>query len=73
MENLALQVRSIDSIKVDDADLANPGGGEIEKKRGPQTAGADAEHFRGLEAWLPFDSDVGNGEMSGIALPFLVR
>src|SRR5690606_6109408 len=44
MEDLALKVGNIDVIRIDQAETAHAGGGEVEGRRTTQPAGADHQH-----------------------------
>ena len=46
VEDLALEVRQVDDVEVDDPDRADAGGREIEGCRGAETAGADEQRLR---------------------------
>jgi hypothetical protein len=43
VDDLALQVAGVDDVEVDQAERADAGGGEIERQRRAEAAGADAE------------------------------
>ena len=49
MKNLALQIRKIDSIEINQTERTDPGGSKVKRRRRTQTAGADAEDPRGLQ------------------------
>ena len=46
MDDLALEVRLVDDVEVDDPDRADPRRGEVEGRRRAEAAGADEEHLR---------------------------
>ena len=46
VDDLALQVRVVDDVGVDDAERADAGRGEVERRRRAEAAGADQEHAR---------------------------
>ena len=46
MDDLALQVRSIDDIVIDETERAHACRGEIERRRRPKSAGAQQQHLR---------------------------
>jgi hypothetical protein len=48
MENLAVQIRKIDIVEVDNSNCPNPGRGEIERSWRSEPAGADAQDVRSL-------------------------
>ena len=45
VEDLALEVRQVDDVEVDDADRADAGGREVERRRRAETAGADEQRL----------------------------
>ena len=48
VRDLALQVRLVDDVGVDDPEMADPGGRQVERRRGAETAGSDQQDL-GLE------------------------
>src|SRR5713226_2266485 len=72
MNDLALQVREVDRVVIDDAERADAGGGEVEQHRRAQPAGADDEHARGHELGLPLLADFVEDEVAGVALELLL-
>ena len=44
MQDLSLQIAALNHIVIDQADVANPGRGQIERSRGTEPAGADHGH-----------------------------
>src|SRR6476619_6009832 len=73
VEDLALQVRQVDHVEVDDADRADAGGREVERRRGAETAGADEQRLRAEEPGLAGRADLGDQEMAAVALLLLRR
>ncbi len=67
VDDLALQVRLVDDVEVHEADGADAGGGEVERERRAEAAGADAEDLRGLELLLALHADLGQDEVAGVA------
>src|SRR6185437_4670002 len=65
--DLALQIRLLDDIVVDDADGADAGRGEVEQRRRSETSRADHQHPRVLEPALAVDAQIGDDEMPAIA------
>ena len=59
VEDLALEVRRVDDVHVDDADRADASGGEVEGGGGPETAGAEQEDLGVEQLQLPLDVDLG--------------
>ena len=48
VKNLSLQIRKIDLIEIDNSNCPDAGCREIERGRGPESAGADAQNARRL-------------------------
>ncbi len=67
MHDLALQIGQIDPVVVDDAERADPGGGEIEQQRRAEPAGADHQHARRQQLFLPLLADLVEDQMAGVA------
>ena len=67
VDDLALQIRFVDDVEVDEAEGADAGGGEVEGERGAEAAGADAEDPRGLELLLAFHADLGEDQVARVA------
>jgi hypothetical protein len=70
MENLALQIRQRDRIIVDDADLADSGGGEILEQRRAETSGSDDEDACGFQLVLAGSTDTVQHDVARITLDF---
>ena len=68
VDHLALQVRERDRVVVDDAERADPGGGEVEQRRAAEAAGADDEHPRRAQPLLAGPADLVQHDMAGVAL-----
>jgi hypothetical protein len=60
MQDLALKVRGIDAVVVDDADPADAGSGQIQRRRRPEAARADQEDARLQQPLLAVDPDLGD-------------
>ena len=67
VDDLALQVRLVDLVELDDAERADAGGGEVEQRRAAQAARADDEHLGVLEPLLPGHADVGDDQVAAVA------
>ena len=67
VDDLALQIRFVDDVEVDEAEGAYPGGGEVEGEGGAEASGADGEDPGGLELLLAFHADLGEEEVAGVA------
>src|SRR5213594_3200252 len=70
VQHLALQVRLVDHVEVDDPETADAGGAEVLRERHAESPGADDEGGRLLELQLPRHADFGQDQVSGIALDF---
>jgi energy-coupling factor transport system ATP-binding protein len=60
VEHLALEVRLVDHVVVDEADRPHPGCGEVEGGRRAEPAGADEQHLRVEERALSLLADLGD-------------
>jgi hypothetical protein len=67
VEELPVQVRRVDAVVVDDADVPDAGGGEVHGHRGAEPARADDEHARSGEPALAALADPGEDEVTAIA------
>ncbi len=70
VQHLPLQVAEIDHVEIDQADAANPCGGEVQPERRAESAGADEQHAGRLEPFLPVHADFGHDEMPAVACHF---
>jgi hypothetical protein len=68
VDDLALQVRRVDLVELDDAERAHAGGGQVEQRRAAQPAGAHDQHLGVLESLLPGHPDVRDDEVAAVAL-----
>ncbi len=73
MDDLALQVRLVDDVRVDDPERADARRREIERRGGAEPAGADEEDARIEQALLPVLADLGDEEMPAVARALLGR
>ena len=71
VDHLALQVGGVDDVVVDHADRADPGGGEVERGRRAEAAGADQQHLRVQHLQLALDADLGQQRVARVADPLL--
>ena len=69
VDDLPLQVAEVDDVEVDEAERADAGRGEIERRRRAEPARADAQHARRLQPPLPFLADFGQQQVTAVALP----
>jgi hypothetical protein len=67
VEDLAMEVREIDVVEVDEADPADARRGEIRRDGAAEASGADNEDGGGAEPVLPFESDLGERDLPGVA------
>ena len=68
VQNLSLKVAFVDVVEIDDAERADAGRGEIERCRRSETSRADAEYSPALDAPLSVDADLGQDEVTAVAL-----
>ena len=68
MQNLSLKVALVDGVEIDDAERADAGRGQVQRRRRSQAAGADAQHAPALDAPLPFHADLRQDEVTAVAL-----
>ena len=73
VDDLALQVRLVDDVVVDDAERADAGGGEVEQRRAAEAARADDEHLGVLEPLLAGHADVRDDEVPAVAADLVDR
>ena len=72
MEHLALEVRGVDDVHVDDPDRADAGRGEVEGRRRAQPARAEQEDLRVEQPELALLADLGQQQVALVAVA-LVR
>ena len=73
VENLPLQVAEVDDVEVDEAERADAGGRQVERRRRTEPAGADADDARLLQLPLTLDADLRNDQVAAVALDFVVE
>ena len=71
VDHLALQVGGVDDVVVDEADRADAGGGEVERGRRAEAAGAEQQHLRVQQLHLAVDPDLGQQRVARVALALL--
>ena len=71
VDHLALQVRLVDLVVVDQAERADAGCGQVQGGRGAQAAGADQQHLGVEQLELSLDADLGQEGVPRIAHPLL--
>src|SRR4029453_13945797 len=67
VDDLALQIRLVDRVVVDDAERADAGRGQIERGRRPEPTRADQEYARLEEPELPLLADLRDEEVAAVA------
>ena len=72
VDDLALEVREVDDVEVDDADRAHARGGEVERGRRAEPAGADQQHLRLEQLRLARRADLGDQQVTAVADLLLV-
>jgi len=71
MQELPLKIRDVYSIKVNDAQFADTGSGQIQRDRRAEPACPDAQHTGCANFPLSFNADLGQDHMSRIAAEFV--
>src|SRR5581483_3758446 len=71
MGDLALEIRRVDAVVVDDAEPADTGRGEIERRRGTEPAGPDQKDARFEQLQLALFPDLGDEQVPAVALALL--
>ena len=71
MNDLALQIRFVHGVELDDAQGSDAGGGQVEQRRAAQTAGTDHQHTGVLQPFLTVHPDVGNDQVTAVT-PYLL-
>jgi hypothetical protein len=69
VDDLALQVRLVDDVGVDDAEPADAGGREVERRGRAEAAGADQQDLGVEQLQLSLLADLGNEEVAAVAGP----
>ena len=64
VDDLALQVRLVDDVVVDDAERADACGGEVERRGRAEPAGADQQHARVEQLLLAGLADLGDQQVA---------
>ena len=68
MQDLPLQVALVDHVRVDDADRAHAGGGQVVAGGRAEAAGADDQHLRVEQLELAFLPHFGNQHVAAVPL-----
>ena len=73
MDDLALQVRFVDDVELDDPDGPNAGRGEVQQRRRSQPACADDQHAGVLQPLLTVQAQVGDDQVAAVARDLFAR
>ena len=64
VDHLALEVREVDDVVVDDAERADAGGREVERGRRAEAAGAEQQDLRVEQLLLALGADLGEQQVA---------
>ena len=67
MHDLALEVRLVDDVVVDDPERADAGGGEVERRGRAEAAGADQQDARVEQPQLALLADLRDQQVAAVA------
>ena len=73
VEDLALEVRLVDDVHVDDAERADAGGREVERGRRAEPAGAEQQHLGVEQLLLALVADLGQEQVALVPVALLGR
>ena len=71
VDDLALEVRLVDDVGVDDPERADTGRGEVERRGRAEPAGADEQDARVEQALLALLADLGDEQVPAVARALL--
>ena len=71
VDHLALEVRLVDHVVVDDAERPDSGRREVERRRRAEAARADQQHLRVEQLLLALEADLGDQQVARVALLLL--
>ena len=71
MQDLALEVREVDGVVVDETDRADTRGREVHRHRGAETTGTDDQHARVQELALSGATDLVEDDVPRVPLDLL--
>ena len=71
VQDLALQIREVDDVVVDDAERSDAGRRQVERRRRAEAAGAEQQHFGGEQLCLSGLADLGKHEVAAVATELL--
>ena len=66
MEDLALEVRDVHDVEVDDADGPDAGRREVERRGRPEPAGADEQHAPVEQPRLPLEPNLRHEQVAAV-------
>jgi hypothetical protein len=66
VDDLALQVRLVHDVEVDDAERADPGRGQVQQRGAAEAAGPDHQDLRVLQPLLPGHPDVRDDQVTAV-------
>ena len=66
VQNLPVQVRKIDLVRIDQSDRADSGRRQIKRGGGTESAGANAQNARRFQSALSLDADLRENEMARV-------
>ena len=72
VQDLALQVRHVHAVEVDDADLPDAGCRQVHRDRRTEAAGADHQHARVEQLALPGSADVRQDDVTRVPLDLVL-
>ena len=73
VDHLALEVRQVDLVVVDDPERADAGRRQVQRRRRAEPAGAEQQHLRVEQLLLALDPDLRQQQVARVALALLGR
>ena len=73
VDDLALEVRVVDHVRVDDPERPDAGRGEVERGGGAEPTGADQQHAGAEQPLLARLADLGDQQVARVAAPLVGR
>ncbi len=71
VDHLALQVRQVDLVVVDDPERAHAGRRQVQRRRRAEPAGAEQQHLGVEQPLLALGADLGDQQVARVALALL--